>query len=73
MVMNSSLVNDLDEDRGLSPATLNTLRGILISSLPKENSPVLSPPIVPPRRKVTFKDSFRRCSESQLIIGNVLF
>ncbi len=68
--MGSSVIDDVDEERGLSPATLNTLRGILISSLPRENSPidVLSPPVPPPRRKVTFKEGSRRYSEN--LLGN---
>lgn len=70
--MGSSLVDDLDEDRGLSPATLNTLRGILISSLPRENAPVeMIEPLPLSRRKVTFKDCSRgRCNESQTF-GNI--
>lgn len=64
--MGSSIVNDLDEERGISPATLNTLRGILISSLSRENSPTFSNTVsfTHSRRKVTFKECQRMPSDN---------
>ena len=54
--MGSSIVNDVDEARGLSIDTLNTLRGILISSLSRENVPFVEELSEPSRRKVTFTE-----------------
>ncbi|XP_065201937.1 MAP7 domain-containing protein 2-like isoform X6 [Planococcus citri] len=71
--MGSSIVNDLDEERGLSPATLNTLRGILISSLSRENSPTFANAATSysthSRRKVTFKECQRMPSDNNFFAG----
>lgn len=65
MEMGSGVANDSsDEDRGISAATLNTLRGILISSLPRENAPVQLT-VAHSRRKVTFQESYRKSGENQ--------
>ncbi|KAK7588247.1 hypothetical protein V9T40_005492 [Parthenolecanium corni] len=63
--MGSGVANDSsDEDRGISAATLSTLRGILISSLPRENAPVHET-AAHARRKVTFQESYRKNGENR--------